>query len=1206
MDVFLSVQIRRGELGAKALHGCRLCSAPVRMGRTWVNSFVHLHVHSEYSLLDGLARLSDLCQYAKASGMEALALTDHGQMYGMIKFHRAAMEAGIKPIYGCEVYQSPRRLFQKEPKRDSKAYHLILLARDMTGYKNLIKLVTTANLEGFYYRPRIDEELLAEYAEGLICLSACISGKVPSLLLKGQTDQARQTVGWFKEVFGPDNYFLELQRHEGIPDLERVNEQLLLLAQEFGLRCVATNDVHYVRKSDAPAQDLLLAIQTNTTLSDPDRMRMEGEDYYLMTPDEMAELMPEYPEAIENTVLVAEQCNVELDLESYHLPRVDVPEPYTSQTYLRKLCDEGLPRRYKEITPEIEGRLEHELNVIHKMGFDDYFLINADLVHWAKNEAKMLVGPGRGSGPGSLVSYSLGITDLEPLGLGLIFERFLNPGRITMPDIDLDYPEDRRQEVIDYLTQKYGEDRTAQIATFGTMAARGAVRDVGRALGIPLAEVDHVAKLIPFGPKKTILDGLETVPELKQLYDSKPYIKELVDYSLAVQGLSRHLSTHAAGVLITDKPLVEYTPLQRTPRGEGVISQFCMEDVEEIGLLKLDVLGLSTLTVLDRAFKLIERIHGIKVTQESIPMDDAETYALLSSGEVTGIFQVESSGMRRTLREMQPTEFEDIVALLSLYRPGPMQFIPNYINRKFGREEVTYHHPSLESILAETYGIIVYQEQIIQIASQLAGYTPAEADLMRRAVGKKKRKDLDKQHAIFVSGAMANGLPQEAAEAIFADIEYFADYGFNKSHSAAYAVITVQTAYLKVHYPIAFMTALLSVERGNLDKLAVFVSECRRLGIEVRPPDVNRSDVDFVIEPAQDEGSAQKEHLSETKALAIRFGLGAIKNVGDGPARFVAEARGDTPFTDMDDFASRVDLRQVNKRVLECLVRAGALDSLGERNALLASTDQMLAISQQLHRAREIGQRSLFDLSPDLMGQAMGTKFSLSSQVPPLTEKKRLADEKELLGVYMSSHPLEVLSKYVDKRLTSLSEIDASMEKAQVRVAGVLSTMRVIMTKKGDPMAFAQLEDLSGTLELVIFPRTYEEAKERLTDDSLLLIQAKVDMRNDEVKLIVDDVEPYEIPRNARKRHRVRRKATHLLVEIGLDCDEQEITGIVDRVFALLAANRGDVPFSFHLNSHYGKIEMAFPNMATTYSPQLERQIVELVGRDHFAVEWAQ
>lgn len=1171
-----------------------------------MSSFVHLHVHSEFSLLDGLAKLPELCQRAAELGMPALALTDHGQMYGAIKFERAASSAGIKPLYGCELYMARRKMTDRDPRLDGKAYHLILLAANMTGYRNLLYLVTQANLEGFYYRPRIDRDLLAQRAEGLICLSACISGEAPSLLAEGRLDEARQAIGWFKEVFGPDRYYLELQRHKGVPELERVNPQLVTLAHEFGLRCVATNDVHYVRREQASAQELLLAMQTNTTLSDPNRMSMGGDDYYLLAPDEMATLMSAYPEAVENSLRIAEMCEVDLGFQGYHLPQFPVPEPYTAQSYLRTLCEEGLARRYREVTSEMRQRLDYELSVIHEMGFDDYFLINEDLVRWAKTEAKMLVGPGRGSGAGSLVAYSLGITDVEPLGLGLIFERFLNPGRITMPDIDLDYPEDRRQEVIDYLTRRYGADRTAQIATFGTMAARGAIRDVGRALGVPLQDVDYIAKLIPSGPKKKIENGLEEVGELRQAYETQPWVKQLIDYSLSVQGVSRHLSTHAAGVIISDRPLVEYTPLQRAPRGEGIISQFSMEDVEAIGLLKLDVLGLSTLTVLDRAFQWIRRTAGIELTPGLIPLDDPDTYALLSTGDVTGIFQVESTGMRRVLRDMQPSDLNDIIAILALYRPGPMGSIPNYVDRKFGREPISYKHPLLEPILSQTYGIIVYQEQVIRIATQLAGFSAAEADLMRRAMGKKKRKELDQQHAKFIAGAVANGITPEVAESIFVDIESFADYGFVKAHGAAYAIITVQTAYLKQHYPVEFMTALLSVERGNLEKVAFFIGECRRLGIEVRPPDVNYSGVDFEIEPLEFTNLEQRRDLAQASGgLAIRFGLGAIKNVGDGPAMEIVQARGERPFADLDDFARRVDLRQVNKRVLECLIRAGVLDALGERSALLASMDQIIALSTEEHRAKDVGQRSLFDLAPASMRADVGARFTLPSDVPPLPPRQCQADEKELLGTYLSSHPLAALSQYVDERLTPISAIDASIQNEQVDLAGIVDGVRMITTKKGEPMAFAQIEDLSGTLDMVIFPRVYEACRELLADGAVKLVHAKVDLRDDQPQLIAESIAPYHLPARAPKRNVAKRAAKRLLVEVPLDPEGDQTSALVERVFSLLCEHRGDVPFIFRLKGSGGSVEVTFPEMATQYSPQLDQQIRSLLGQGRLNVEWA-
>ena len=1167
-----------------------------------MSSFVHLHVHSEYSLLDGLAKLPALCATVKEEGMESLALTDHGSMYGMIQFYNAAKAAGIHPIYGCEVYQAARSRYDMEPQKDRPRHHLVLLARNMTGYQNLLELVTRANLEGFYYKPRVDDELLEQHAEGLICLSACISGEIPKLILAQSLDRARERIGWYKDLFGADNYFLELQRHAGVPELETVNPQIAMLAREAGVGLVATNDVHYARQKDAKAQELLLAMQTQTTMADPKRMRMGSDDYYLKSAQEMADMFPQYPEAIENTLRIAEACDVDLTRKEYHLPVVDVPEGHTSETYLRMLVDEGLVRRYDEVTPEIRERADHELRVIHSMGFDDYLLINADLVRWCKEDAKMLVGPGRGSGASSLVSYALGVTDLEPLSLGLIFERFLNPGRVSMPDIDLDYPEDRRHEVIEYLTKRYGEDKTSQIATFGTMAARGSIRDVGRALGIPLTDVDRVAKLVPMGPKRTIENGLAEVAELKTLYETTAWAHQLIDYAMAVQGVTRHLSTHAAGVLIADKPLVKYTPLQRAPRGEGLISQFCMEDVDEIGLLKLDVLGLSTLTILDRAFKWIERTTGQRLTQESIPMDDPDTYALLSTGEVTGVFQVESSGMRRVLRDMQPTEFRDVEAILALYRPGPMDYIDNYVARKFGREPITYHHPALEPVLRDTYGIIVYQEQVIRIPSELAGYSPADADLMRRAMGKKKKKEMEKQHDTFVSGAEANGIPRKAGEAIWADIETFANYGFNKSHAAAYAVITLQTAYLKAHYPAEFMAALLSVQGADMDKLAILVGECRRLGIDLRPPDVNRSEIDFIVEPVEYEGLQERDCLNGCSELAVRFGLGAIKNVGEGPARELVEMRGDKPFADIADLIDRVDLRQLNKRVLECMVRAGVFDSLGERNALLDALDRMIAISQEMHRARDVGQFSLFDLASDLTSASTG--FALNA-VPPLPDRKRALDERELLGACISSHPLDALAKYIDERITPLSEIDMGRKDETLQVVGVLEGLRGIVTKKGDPMAFARLEDLSGSMELVIFPRVYDTHREMLSDDNPLLVTAKVDVRNDEAKLIAESIERYKLPADAQPRQAPGSKVSAVRVEIPLDKPPDQTTQLVNSVLGLMMQHRGDVPFSFRLQNGIGHVEMTFPEMGTCYSEQLAQQVSDLVGRDHLTVDWA-
>ena len=1170
-----------------------------------MSSFVHLHVHSEFSLLDGLASPKALCKRAAELGQSALALTDHGCMYAAVSFCQAAAEQGIKPILGCELYQAPRSMQHREPGVDRDAYHLVLLAMNQGGYENLLKLVTLASTEGMYYRPRIDRQTLAEYAEGLVCTSACLSGEVPAKLLQGNVDGAREALAFYRDLFGPDRYFVELQQHDGIPELRGINEQLVALAREFGLKCIATNDVHYARKEDAAAQDLLLAIQTQTTLSDPDRMRMSGDDYHLRSYEEMVAALPEYREAIENTAMVADLCNYAIEQEGYHLPVFEVPEGHTSETFLRDLCEEGLRRYYGEITPTIRERLEHELSVIHSMGFDDYFLINWDLVKWAKNEAKMLVGPGRGSGPGSLVSYSLGITSLEPLGLDLIFERFLNPGRVNMPDIDLDYPEDRRGEVIEYLVRRYGEDKTAQIATFTTLGARAAIRDVGRAMGLDLAEVDYVAKLIPEGPKQRIESALEAVTELRDLRASRRDIRELLDFAIQVQGVARNFSTHAAGILIADKPLVSYTPLRPAPHGDGLVSQFCMEDVEAIGLLKLDVLGLSTLTVLDRTFGWIERTEGITLDPDGIPLDDPETYALLCSGDVTGVFQVESEGMRRTLRDMQPSEFRDIMAVIALFRPGPMDYIGSYIDRKYGREDVTYDHPSLEPILRDTYGIIVYQEQIIRIAQELAGYTAAEADLMRRAVGKKKKKDLDEQHANFIKGAVAHGVPREAAETIFADIERFANYGFNKSHGAAYAVITVQTAYLKAHYPSQFMCALLSVERGNMEKVAVLAAECRRQGIRLLGPSVNRSGVDFVIEPIDESGAVVACDLAEASSLAIRFGLGAIKNCGDGPAQEIVQARGDEPYADIDDLVKRVDLRKVNRRALDALIRAGALDELGDRGALLVGIDSMMAESARVQRDAAVGQTTLFDLGGDGLGTGMGGGHLLPQEYRPLSEKQRLADERELLGVYVSSHPLDVLSTCSDERLTELGEITTALTGEILTVAGVVSESREIMTRKGNRMGFVTLEDLSGVIEMVVFPRIYEEANGLLHEQRVLMVTGRVDDRDERAKLIADQIVAYEPPKDAPRKAPRHAKPRSIEVRIPLEDGREPLGTLASRALDLLGHHQGDTPFVFRLVAGQGHVRMGFPDRKVAYTTDLERSLNDLLGPGNLIVHWS-
>ncbi|MFQ5341171.1 MAG: DNA polymerase III subunit alpha, partial [Anaerolineae bacterium] len=1074
--------------------------------------FAHLHVHTEFSLLDGLAKIDPLMAQAKAMGMDSLAVTDHGTMYGVVEFYKTAHKHGIKPIIGCELYVAQRDRTQRVHKKDSKPYHLTALARNEAGYKNLMKLVTKAQLEGFYYKPRVDRELLETHSEGLIVFSGCPTAQIPRMIREEQIEQAREMAGWFQEVFGKENFYLEVQEHN-IDFLGRVNRELIAMSRDLDIPLVATNDVHYIRSEDFYAHEVLLCVQTSTTMKNPDRMRI-GETFYLRTPQEMAALFSEVPEAISNTLRIAEQCELEIEFGHYHLPHFDVPEGYDAEGYLRHLCEQGITQRYDNVTPEIRQRLEYELSIIHQMGFDTYFLIVWDLCRFAHDNG--IWWNVRGSGAGSIVAYSLHITNIDPLSQNLIFERFLNPGRVSMPDIDLDFPDDQRDQLIRYTFEKYGSDKVAQIITFGTMGARAAIRDAGRALDLPQNEVDRVARLVPAIPGMPItikgtLEGERAVPEFKQLYDEQDYVRELLDTAQSLEGVARHASTHAAGVVVSDKPLVEYVPLHRPTRGnvdEALpVTQYPMEHVEAIGLLKIDFLGLATLTVMRRAAELIEKYQGVKLDMENIPLDDPAIYELLSSGNVTGIFQVEGAGLRRVLQEMQPTQFEHIIAAISLYRPGPMEHIPDYIRRMHGEEKVEYRHPALEPILSETYGTIVYQEQIIRVARDLAGYDAGEADLIRKAVGKKKKKQLLEHKKKFIQGAVENGLPRETARTIFEDIEFFARYGFNKAHASDYAMITCQTAYLKAKYPVEYMTALLSVERDDTDKIAVVAADCYRMGIKLLPPDVNHSELGFTIEVLPDEVVLQ-EKLEHRRG--IRFGLGAIKNVGEGPVEAILDARRDGgPFQSLDDFCRRVDLRKVQRRALECLIKVGALDQFGRRDQLLAVMDRMLGVSQEAHQAAEVGQLTMFG-----GGAAAAFQSSILDSLPNPPEtphKVQLGWEKELTGLFLSEHPLHRMMDELDQLVTArCGEIDTSMAGQFVTLAGMVKSVRPITTRKGDPMAFAQVEDLEGGVEITLFPRTWEQTREVWEVDNLVILQGKIDVRNDRAQVICQKAKLYQ------------------------------------------------------------------------------------------------
>ena len=1169
--------------------------------------FAHLHVHSEYSLLDGLSSCRKLAERAVELGMPALALTDHGTMYGAVQFYKACRAAGIKPIVGLETYIARRSHRERgDAQQDRKPHHLILLAQNDAGYHNLMRLATIAQLEGFYYKPRVDKETLAEHADGLIALSGCSSSEVSRLIQNGQLDQARQAIAWYREAF-PGRYYLEVQEHD-LPELTQVNRHLFSLAREFDLPLAATNDVHYARREQASTHDVLLCIQTGKTVNEPNRMHMDGDSFYLRSADEMAALFPEAPEALTNTLRIAEMCELELEFGHYHLPPFNVPAGYDAQSYLRHLCEEGLQRRYADITPTIRQRLDYELEIIHRMGFDSYFLIVWDLCRFAREQG--IWWNVRGSGAGSIVAYSLGITNLEPLQHGLIFERFLNLGRVTMPDIDLDFPDDQRDQLIRYTVERYGQDQVAQIITFGTMGAKAAIRDVGRALDYPLSEVDRIARLVPSGPKVTLDQSLQDVPELREQYEAEEHIGRLIDVARGVEGNIRHASTHAAGVIISDVPLVEYTPLHRPTRGGesdeiGVVTQYAMDELAELGLLKVDFLGLSTLTIMRRACGLVRQRHGVDLNLDTIPTQDPIIYELLSRGDVMGIFQVEGQGMRRVLMKMQPTQCDHIIATISLFRPGPMEYIDDYIDRLQGRKPVEYRHPKLEPILRETFGIIVYQEEIIRILTDIAGYPAGDADLVRRAVGHKIKAELLRHRASFVEGAIQyGGLPQETAEGIFDDIEYFARYGFNKSHAADYAILTCQTAYLKAKYPVEYMTALLSVERNNTEKVGLLIAECRRMGIEVLPPDINTSGLDFTIEEQADGKSA------------IRFGLGAIKNVGEGPIETVLAARqAGGAFRDLEGFCRRVDLRQVNRRALDSMIKVGALRPFSTRSQLLSVMDRIMGLSTGLHNARDVGQMSLFGEATGVSLTAEDTLLPSLSRADEVPAKTVLAWEKELVGVYISEHPLaQALTRLQDVVNAHVGALQEEANGQQVTVVGMVQRVRRHLTKKGDEMAFVTLEDLQGTCDVVVFPQTWSQTKELWQPEGILVVAGKVDAgRRDTPSLLCDWAKvPDEVatPADVGRRQAAPPPPPPppppvpppvRIVRVTLTRSGEQTADVqtLRKVHSLLAGHPGQDRFTIRLIGGTNRpVELAFPNDTTRYDAELAQQLKAMLGPD--------
>ncbi len=1086
--------------------------------------FVHLHNHTEYSLLDGASRIDDLIERALEMGMESLAVTDHGVMYGVVEFYQKAVEAGLHPVIGCEVYVARRTRSDREAGEDDNPYHLVLLAENETGYRNLMKLVSRAYIEGLYYKPRCDRELLEEYSEGLIALSGCLAGEVPRLILEGHEELARDAARWHRDVFGAENYFLELQDH-GLTDQQRVNPVLGELAGDLGVGLVATNDSHYLRREDAVAHDVLLCIQTNNTIESDNRLRFENDQFYFKTPEEMAELFADYPGALENTGRIARRCRVDFDFEALHLPDFTIPDEYeTALDYLRQLCDEGLRQRYCTITPSIRERLDYELNTIDEMGYSSYFLIVWDFVRFARQQ-EIAVGPGRGSAAASLVSYTLGITNIDPIDANLVFERFLNPERVSMPDIDIDFCYERRDEVIEYVVGKYGDDRVAQIITFGTMAARAVLRDVGRALSLPYSEVDRIAKMVPHQLGISLEGALDHSSELRELYREDKEVRRLVDVARSLEGLPRHASTHAAGVVISERPLQEYVPLQRMGDG-SVVTQFSMGVLDSLGLLKMDFLGLRTLTVIEETVSIIQKTGDPGFCMDDIPMDDEDTLALIATSETEGVFQLESEGMRELLKDLVPSTFEDVIAAVALFRPGPMENIPTFLRNKHNPDEIEYLHPDLEPILKDTYGIMVYQEQVMQVASVIAGFTMGQADILRRAMGKKDPEVLDSMKEMFVEGCLENGYSRAVASELFGFIEKFADYGFNRAHTAPYALLAYQTAYLKAKYPVPFMAALLTSVMNDSDKVAKYITECRRMQVPVLPPDVNHSYSNFTVDGDR-----------------ILFGLSAIKNLGRAAIEsIVAERSAAGPFGSFTDFFDRVDVRALNRRAVECMIQAGSFDSIEpNRNRLLGGYEAVLSSAVSRQRRRETGQVSLFEMAAAAADGA-GTGDDAIPGAEPMAPLDKLHLEKEVLGVYLSGHPLDQWRDILREEITASAEELADMkDDTRVIIGGMVVSQSRILTRKGETMAFVTLEDLSDRVEVVVFPSVFSEHADLLGEEDVLLVDGRVSHRDDEVNVVAEDL---RIPNSSGKLYIFVKPAVQIL----------------EQVKFLLGKHRGDTP----------------------------------------------
>ncbi|AST58346.1 DNA polymerase III subunit alpha [Thermoanaerobacterium thermosaccharolyticum] len=1142
--------------------------------------FVHLHVHSEYSLLDGSCRIKELVKRAKELDMDSIAITDHGVMYGAIEFYKEAKSQGIKPIIGCEIYVAPRSLYDKEYGIDNLNYHLILLCKNMTGYENLMKIVSKASIDGFYYKPRVDHEYLKNHSEGLIALSSCLGGEIPSYLLSDDYEKAKDTAILYNSIFGKGNFYLELQYH-GLSEQEKVNSELIKLSKELDIPIVATNDVHYLDRDDHMAHEVLLCIQTGKNMDDADRMSFPTDEFYLKSSDEMYEMFSYCREALENTEKIAEMCNLEFEFNKTKLPKYDVPNGMTSAEYLRKLCIEGLNKRYANPSKEVIERLNYELSVIEKMGYVDYFLIVWDFIKFARDNG-IMTGPGRGSAAGSLVAYCLGITKIDPIKYNLLFERFLNPERVSMPDIDSDFCYERRQEVIDYVVKKYGEDKVAQIITFGTMAARAAIRDVGRALNFPYAEVDAIAKMIPFEPGMTIDKAIGLNPELKEKYENDEKIRQLIEISRSLEGLPRHASTHAAGVVISSEPLVKYVPLQKN---EGsIVTQFTMTTLEELGLLKMDFLGLRTLTVIRDTLNIIKETRSIDVDIDNIDFEDKEVYALISKGDTEGVFQLESSGMKQFMTELKPEKLEDIIAGISLYRPGPMDQIPRYIENKNHPENIKYEHPLLKPILDVTYGCMVYQEQVMQIVRDLAGYSLGRSDLVRRAMAKKKMKVMEEERKNFiygikdesgnyvVPGAINKGVDEATANRLFDEMIDFANYAFNKSHAAAYAVVAFQTAYLKRYYPVEFMAALLNSFVDNTDKVAFYVQVLKKMGIQVLPPDINES----------------YSHFSVVNGK-IRFGLAAVKNVGlNATLEIVEDRKKNGRYISIVDFFERIDDMQLNKKAVESLIKAGAFDSFGVYRSQLLAVYEDIMDSIHKNRERNIkGQMSLFGSEIE--------RNEVNYSLPDIKEFSQdmiLSMEKETMGLYISGHPLDEFQEDI-QRVANCTTRDLKngddtfvkksiFDNQDVVLAGIIESKKIKFTKNNNMMAFVNLEDLYGTIEVIVFPTIYERYSKFLREDLPVIIKGKVSLKEEEEpKILCDEIEPLT--------HKVREK---LWLNVKEQKDIEKIKGVLSRY-------RGNIPVFI---KYTNKSLAAKKDLWVNGTNELLDELVSILGKENVKI----